>query len=114
MNIDISTYIEKLIEDCLNAAIFSSLTPQQKEEMVADLRDYFYFAVLETVLNNLTEGQIQQLKSLPPESPELEKMMEEYVSQMPSLAEDIEYRLNKDFEIISQTAILPNNLYHKM
>lgn len=114
MEMDITSYIDNLIFDCLQLPLFSHLSEDQKTEATYKLRDYFYFAVAETVLNKLTEKQVQELTQFSLEDPLLEEAMAHILAQIPFLKETVEQRLDRDFEIIRQTATLPTSFYPHM
>lgn len=114
IELNINTYIDNLVTECLELPIFYALDEDQIVQVSIQLKEYFYFAVAEIVFNRLSDTQLKELKNLPPEDPLLEEKLEEALSEIPFLAKDIEERLDRDFEIIRQTAMLPTSFYHRI
>ncbi len=107
MDEKINSYIESLVLEVLQIPNFSGLTQEQKGPVAEKLRDLFNTAILDTLIDNLTPAQLDQIKDVPADSPEMEDKIEEFASQIPLFITTLEEALNqKVAEIKNNPAIL--------
>lgn len=107
MDQQFNQFIEQSVSQCINSPVFSSLTGDQKAEMIQKITEHFYNLILTTTLDNLTDEQFVQIKDLTPKDPVLEQKIEEFSSEMPFLAQAIEDQIDKDSKYIQQNGQLP-------
>lgn len=103
INQKIDAYIEGLVLGILAHPSLQNLNPQQREEYAQKLRGHFYNLILETAFGQMNPEQIADLKANLGDSQKLEEKIEEYSSLIPGLAEDIEIRLQKEFDVMKMT-----------
>lgn len=90
----INSYIEALVLEVLQIPNFSALPQEQKEPIVEKLRDLFNTTILDTLIDNLTPAQLDQIKDLSADSPQMEDKIEEFASQIPLFITTLEEALN--------------------
>lgn len=62
---------------------FSGLAQEQKSTIAEKLRDLFNTTILDTLIDNLTPAQLDQIKDIPADSPQMEDKLEEFASHTP-------------------------------
>lgn len=107
INLDIRDYIDGLVAYCLQSPGFIYFSQDEKYLLASQIHDYFYQATLEILVNKLSNTQLIQIEKLDPSRPEMLAKMQQLISQMPGLANDIETRLVKDAVYIHQNSKLP-------
>lgn len=107
INQSINDYIQGLISECLQAPGFINLSFEQKNQIANQIREHFYQAVMETLVERLNEQQFSQIEQLDPNSPEMAEKIQLLAAQVPGLAADMENRLRQDVEYIKQNSRLP-------
>jgi hypothetical protein len=90
---DIEQYINKYIEECLNAPSFISLNEEQKNQVKQQLGEYFNQLIIETLINNLSLDQLQL-----------------FAAQIPGFLMILEEQVKKSTESIKQTGQIPQEL----
>ncbi len=98
-------HINKLVEECLNAPSYSTLTGQLREEAAERLNNHFNLLVINLLIDSLNEEQLSQVENLPENSPELENKFEEFAAQIPGFVYMIEEKLNSEVKSIIQGQI---------
>lgn len=105
MDQKINSYIESLVLEVLQSNDFVSLSDDQKSKLAEKLRDHFNNVVLDTVIDKLTPQQLQMIKDLPADSPQMAEKIEEFSSQIPFLVTDIEKNLTGEAEEIKRNPL---------
>lgn len=100
INQKINAYLEALVLGILADPSLQNLTPQEKEEYAQKLRNHFSDLMLQTAFNRMSPEQLADLKANLDDPQKLEGKIEEYSSLIPGLAEDIETRLQKEFDVM--------------
>lgn len=103
INKKIDVYIEGLVLGILAHPSLQNLNPQQREEYAQKLRGHFYDLILETAFDQMNPEQIADLKANLDNPPVLASKIEEYSTQIPDLLDDIETRLQKEFDVMKIT-----------
>ncbi len=103
----IEQYINRLIQDCLNSPKLNLTSPDQKEEMGAKIRNYFNAVVFDTLIENLTNEQLLQIKDLDLKSPEAEIKMAELAASVPGFILLIDEQLKQKSRQIFETGQIP-------
>lgn len=103
INQKINAYLEALVLGILADPSLQNLNPQEKQDYAQKLRDHFSNLMLETAFNRMSNEQIADLKANLQNPQELDKKIEDYSSQIPGLAEDIEIRLQKEFDVMKMS-----------
>lgn len=108
-NIDqnIDEYLNSLVADCLQAPGLATLPQEQKDVFAQQIKDHFYQAALEVLVNRLNEEQFRQIEHLDPASPQMAEKIQQLASQVPGLYKDIEQRLQQDVAYIKQNSKIP-------
>lgn len=108
-NIDqnIDEYLNSLVADCLQTPSLSTLSQEQKGIFAQQIKDYFYQAALEALVDKLNGEQFSQIEHLNPGSPEMAEKIQQLASQVPGLSNDIEKRLQQDVSYIKQNSKIP-------
>lgn len=107
INQSINDYLQSLVSECLQAPGFINLSLEQKNQIVGQIQEHFYQAVMETLVGRLNEQQFSQIEQLNPNSPEMAEKIQLLAAQVPGLAADMEKRLRQDVEYIKQNSRLP-------
>lgn len=107
VNQNIDEYLNSLVADCLQAPGLITLSQEQKGIFAGRIKDYFYQAALEVLVNKLNGEQFSQIENLNPGSPEMVEKIQQLASQVPGLASDIEKRLQQDVIYIKQNSKIP-------
>ena len=102
------SFVENLVTECLKLDKFSYLNEQQKKELVSKLRDHFYQLTIETLIDQLSDEQLLEIKDLEPEDPALAQKFEKFAAEIPGFAVVLEDTLKKESDKILQTGQLPN------
>jgi|SRR3989344_8969113 len=111
MDQDIEQYLNKYIEECLNSPGFSALNEEQKVEAQKQLEEYFNQLILETLINNLSQDQMNQLgQDADFESPETLDQLQLFAAQIPGFLMILEEQLKKSAESIKQTGQIPQEI----
>lgn len=104
----INDYIESYVKECLeNVPSLASLAEWQKEEVAQKIRSYLYKSMVDTLIDKLDEGQLNQIKDLDFASDEFAQKAELFAAQIPGFYLDLEEKLQKEVEQIKQTGQIP-------
>lgn len=96
-------FIEKLVSECLQGARFAYLPEQEKKAIAAKVREHFYSVTIDTLVDQLSESQVNQIKGLDPKAPEMEQKMAEFAASIPGFAFVLEDKLKAEMDRILQT-----------
>lgn len=96
MDQQVQEFIQNLITSCINNPALAYLSPEQKAKLSANLETYLYKLSVETLINSLNEEQINQIKDLEFESPEMEEKMELFAASIPGFAIILEEKLQQE------------------
>lgn len=102
MDQKIQAYIESLVLEVLQSPNMANLPEDQKNAQAEKIRNHLNNVVLDTVIDKLTPDQLNQIKDLPAESPQMADRLEQFSSQIPFLITDIEKKLNEEAQNIKQ------------
>lgn len=112
MDQKINAYLESLVLETLNYPAFSNLSGEQKSAMAEKIRNHLYNTIFDTIIDRLDAEQLNAIKDLPMDSPEMEAKITEYAAFIPNLAQDLEAKLNQEVANIKQNPqILNQNDY---
>src|SRR4051812_3972049 len=100
-------FIEKLITECLQGAKFAYLTPKEKDDLKIKLRNHFMNVTLDTLVDQMSDEQLVQVKDLDPNSPEMQQKMVEFAAIIPGFAIILDDKLKKEMDNILQTGQIP-------
>lgn len=105
MDQKLDAYIESLVLGIMADPGLNILPQQEKDQYAQRLRDHFNKLIMDTLLNRLAPEQLAEIEKLKENPQELENKIEEYAASTPNLAQDIEDRLNREFETMKQALI---------
>ena len=105
----IEGYLEKLVSECLKGAKLAILSPSQKQEMAENLRDHFYDVTTKTLIEQLSNQQLMEVKDLDPDSPEMTAKMSEFAAVIPGFYMVLDKKLKSEMDQILQTGQVPND-----
>lgn len=100
MDQKIEQYLISLVNEVLNSPNFSNLPQEQKVIYQQKIRTFLDSIVIDTIIDNLNDEQINSLKDIPADSQQMEDKIEEYSSQIPFLAEELEDKLKESVETL--------------
>ncbi len=100
-------FVENLIVECLKLDKVSYMSEQQKKEIAGKLRNHFYQLTIKTLIDQLSDDQISEIKDLGPEDPMLEQKFEKFAAEIPGFAVVLEDTLKKESDKILQTGQMP-------
>lgn len=103
----VEAYIESLIQGCLKSTHFSGLPEDQKKESEAKIRNYFQTLIFDTLIDNLTDEQIESIKDLDLKSQESEEKLALLAASVPGFAFILDEKLKQAAETISQSGQIP-------
>lgn len=107
MDQQIDQYIKGLVNDCLLASSFVNLDVDQKNQITEKIENYFSQEMINCLVDNLSEAQLLEIKDLAPESPEMERKMEQFAAEIPGFVFLLQERLEKEAEQIKQSGQIP-------
>lgn len=93
MDQKINAYLDSLVTEVLNSPNFLNLSEDQKASQAEKIRTYLDGVIIDIIVDNLNEEQLSSLKDIPANTPQMEEKIEEYASQIPFLAEQLEQQL---------------------
>lgn len=98
----ITSYIDAFILAALNHPSVLKLSSKEKSKMAKDLREHFENLSIETLLHRLDEEKLEEVRKLSKKknSKAMEEVLQEYASQTPGFAEDLEGRLQREFKVL--------------
>lgn len=96
-------FINNLVNECLQGAKFAYLAEKDKKEIGAKIRDHFYSVTIDTLVDQLSDEQVNQIKGLDPKAPEMEQKMAEFAASIPGFAFVLEDKLKAEMDKILQT-----------
>lgn len=76
---------------------------KEREEYAQKIRNHFSDLMLQSAFNRMSPQQLDDLKASINNPQKLEEKIEEYSSLIPGLAEDIETRLQKEFDVMKES-----------
>lgn len=98
----INAFLESLVLEVLQTSPIGQYPQPQKDEYVQKLRDYFNTVIFDTMIDNFTPEQINILKEIPIDSPQMRDKIEEFASITPLLLEKIEKVLEEEVVKVKQ------------
>lgn len=96
-------FIENLVNECLRSAKFSYLNAKEKKELAAKLRDRFYQLTINSLIEQLSDEQINQIKGLDSKDKKMEEKLSEFAASIPGFAIVLEDKLKAEMDQILQT-----------
>lgn len=100
-------YVESLIQECLKGAKFAYLPQRQKKEIEGKIRDHFYSVTINTLIDQLSDEQLLEIKDLEPGNPILVQKFERFAAEIPGFASVLEDKLKAEMDQILQTGQIP-------
>lgn len=107
MDQKINQYLDNLVADVLASPGFANIPAEQKDSLKEKVRNYLNGIIIDTSVDNFTVEQVKSLENIDAGSQEMQDKIEEYSSQIPFLAEQLEDALNKAVIDLKQN---PQNL----
>lgn len=101
------SFIENLVSECLKGAKFAYLPEKEKKELAAKLRDRFYQVTIDTLVDQLSESQVREIKSLDPKDPKMEQKMTEFAASIPGFAFVLEDKLKVEMDKVLESGQIP-------
>lgn len=98
----ISAYIEALVLSCTSLLSFQALPDEDKKSYSQKLRDHASKIIFETMLNRLDKEKLEELKAVQNNPALFEQKVEDFASEIPNLATDIEMRLEREFAALRE------------
>jgi hypothetical protein len=92
--------VETLIQELLASSTYGAMSVKDKEETADTLRGHVERLILETFLNRLDDEKVKELRGLMNDSEKMEEKFTEYAALIPGLAEDIEERVKREFQVL--------------
>lgn len=105
MDQKITAYFESLVLEVLQIPEFVSLNDEQKEKLAEKLRDHFNNIIIDMILDKLTAQQLNRIKDIPADSPEMIERLEEFATTSPFLITDMEKRLTEEVSKIKENPL---------
>jgi hypothetical protein len=102
-------HINKLIQSCVNSPKFASLTPEQKQQLEAQIEGYFQNLMFDTMIDNLSDEQVKELETLDLTSPEAEEKIALFSATIPNFIFILDEKLNEATEEIIQSGQVPED-----
>lgn len=99
MDQKINAYLESLVSETLK---------EQKNASAEKISSRLYNVIFDTVIDRLSMEQLNEIKNLPMGSPQMINKIEEFAAFMPSLAQDLEAKLNQEVLNIKQNPQILN------
>jgi len=96
--------IESLIDDLMAGPGYKDLSAEKKTAMADKLRGHIEGLIIESFINRLTEEQAKELRELLTSPEALEEKFEVYAATIPGLAQDVEGRIRREFEMLKALA----------
>lgn len=100
MDQQITAYLDQLVTETLSQPSFAYLDPQKRSEFEGKLRDRLHDAILDLVVDNLSDAQVAELQDIDPASDQMEHKIEEYSATIPDLAQKMESVLKQEIETV--------------
>lgn len=107
MDQEIEKYLNNLIEDCLQAPAFLTLSDQDKSLFRQKLDDYFSQVILETLIYSLSDDQVKEIENLDFNSPEAAQKIQLLAASVPGFIMILDEVLQKEAEKVKQTGQVP-------
>lgn len=108
MDQKINAYLDSLVLEVLNSPMFANLPEDQKTSLSEKINDYLNAVIIGAIIDRLNPEQLNVIKSLNPQSIEMESKIEQYASQIPLLADELEEKLNQAVANIKQNPQILN------
>ncbi len=108
MDQKINAYLESLVLEMFNCPVFVNLTQEQKSATAEKIRNNLYNVIFDMIIDRLNQEQLNEIKNLPIDSPEMVRKIEEFAAFMPSLAQDMEAKLSQEIADIKQNPQILN------
>lgn len=106
-NVNLNDFIKQKVTECLEAESFASLNQEEQEAAAEKIIYYLYSQVFDTVINNLTEQQATEIENLAFEDTEFQDRLQNFVSESPDIAYEIEDKVLDEVDSMKQTGQVP-------
>ena len=103
----VEAYIEELIQGCLRSTHFSGLSEDEKKGTENKIRNYFQTVIFDTLIDSLTDEQIESIKDLDLKSPEAEEKLALLAASVPGFAFILDEKLKQAADNITQSGQIP-------
>lgn len=100
-------FIENLIKECLQGAKFVYLPANEKKELEAKLRDHFYSLTINTLIDQLSDEQVMEIKDLDFKTKEAQEKIAQISAAIPGFAFVLEDKLKQEMDQILQSGQIP-------
>jgi|SRR3989344_6253340 len=100
--------MDKQIIDFINGLVEKCAANPALADKKEDLEAYFYRLMIETLIDNLTEDQVNQIKDMDLKSPEAQEKMMLFSAQIPGFIFILDEKLQTDAENIAKSGRIPS------
>ncbi|MEK7617270.1 MAG: hypothetical protein AAB414_04390 [Patescibacteria group bacterium] len=100
-------FLENLVSECLKSDKLAFLPDKEKKEIEGKIRNHFNDVTINTLVEQLTDEQVNQIKALDPKDPKVQELMAQFAAGIPGFAFVLEERLKKEMDSILQSGQIP-------
>lgn len=100
MDEKLQAYIDNLVAEVLQSPNLSNLNEEQKKEYALKVQDHFNNMIFDTTVDLMTDEQLNSIKSIPMDSPEMPGRITAIAALIPGLAEELEKRLKQEVDAL--------------
>ena len=108
MDEQFQTYLNKQLDELMSSSHFATLNEEQKNQKRAELEDYFYDLILDTLVDNLNDDQLDQLNNADLTAESSTQLISELASQSPTFIFQAQDKIDKALEHLNQTGTVPS------
>lgn len=102
MDQKINEILDGLVSQVLASSMYSNLPEDQKSSLAPKVKTYLNGVIIDTMVDRMSDEQLNAIKDLPADSREMEDKIEEFATTMPNLAQDLEEKLNQVVSDVKQ------------
>lgn len=100
MDNKLDEYINGLITKILQSPNFINNPEEQKQKLAQKIMEHFNNLIFDSLVDSLTPQQLDTLKGIPMDSPQMEEKIEQFASKTANFAQKLEETLNREVEAI--------------
>lgn len=100
--------MDKTITDFINSLVIKCMANPIFKDQKENLEKYFYQVMIETLIDNLSQQQIDQVKDLDIKSPKMQQKLQLFAASIPGFIFILDEKLNSEASKISQTGQIPS------
>ena len=98
MDEQLTQILEGLADQVLSSPQYISLPEDQKQTKKQEILDQLNDVILDTMVDNLTDAQVQELQTLDPNSSQMEDKITEFSSTIPDFLNILQNKLMEKVE----------------